>query len=85
MKVRYTRLFLKQYGKLPNRIQEEFDEKLELLLGDLRYPSLRTKKVKGHTNIWEASITMDYRFTFKIEGDVLILRKIGTHNILQSP
>ncbi|MBU0699883.1 hypothetical protein KKE26_01075 [bacterium] len=85
MNVRYTRLFLKQYGKLPDRIQEEFDEKLGLLLGDLHYPSLRTKKIKSHANIWEASVTMDYRFTFKIEEEVLILRKIGTHNILQNP
>lgn len=85
MKVFRTKNFRNGYRKLPQYIQEITDKKLEFLLKDFHYPSLRTKKVKGHTNIWEASITMDYRFTFKIEGDVLILRKIGTHNILEKP
>lgn len=36
-------------------------------------------------NIWEGRVTGGYRFTFQIEGDVYILRKVGTHDILKKP
>jgi mRNA-degrading endonuclease RelE of RelBE toxin-antitoxin system len=85
MKVYRTTTFKNGYKRLPQQIQEACDKKLEFLLKNLLYPSLRTKKVKGHSNIWEASITMDYRFTFQIEKDILVLRKIGRHKILQNP
>jgi mRNA-degrading endonuclease YafQ of YafQ-DinJ toxin-antitoxin module len=34
-------------------------------------------------NIWEASVTMSYRITYEIIGETLILRRIGTHDILK--
>jgi mRNA-degrading endonuclease YafQ of YafQ-DinJ toxin-antitoxin module len=49
------------------------------------HPSFRTKKIKGlkRTLIWEASLTMNYRFTFQIaEDDTIIFRNIGRHSIL---
>ncbi len=36
-------------------------------------------------NIWEASVTMQYRFTFTRDGDRVYLRRIGTHDILKKP
>lgn len=35
--------------------------------------------------IWEASITMSYRFTFMRDGDTIILRRVGTHDIFRNP
>ena len=51
----------------------------------LRHPSLRLKKIKGHPTIWEGRITESYRFTFQIAGEIYLLRRIGTHDILKTP
>lgn len=85
MEIFRTETFKRQYKRLPPQIQEVCHKKLGFLLKDFRCPSLRAKKVKGHIDIREASLTMNYRFTFQIEEDVLILRKVGTYDILQNP
>ncbi len=46
-------------------------------------PFLRAKKIKGLEDIWEASVAMSYCITYPIQGDTLILRRIGTHDILR--
>jgi len=35
--------------------------------------------------IWEGRITKSYRFTYQIEGDTYVLRRVGTHDILKNP
>ncbi len=39
--------------------------------------------MKGLEDIWEASVTMSYRITYQRAGEALILRRIGTHDILR--
>jgi len=39
--------------------------------------------MKGLEDIWEASVSMSYRITYQLAGNVLILRRIGTHDILK--
>jgi mRNA-degrading endonuclease YafQ of YafQ-DinJ toxin-antitoxin module len=46
-------------------------------------PSLRTKKMHGLEDIWEARVTLSYRITFQRTGDTLLLRRIGTHDVLE--
>jgi len=41
--------------------------------------------MKGFSEIWEARVTKNYRFTLQIQGDFYILRKIGTHDMLKRP
>jgi hypothetical protein len=41
--------------------------------------------MKGVGEIWEGRVTTSYRFTFQIEGDTYILRKVGSHEILKKP
>ena len=79
---RFSKPFKKQYQALPKDIQQTFNEKLRLFLEDTSHPSLRVKKIQGTKDIWEASITMKYRFTFHFEADAVIFRAIGTHDIL---
>jgi hypothetical protein len=43
------------------------------------------KPVKGTPGIWEMSVTMSYRITFEIDGERVLLRRIGTHDILRRP
>ena len=85
MKLLFSKNFLRDYRKLPERIQETADKQLKLLLSNPKHPSLNVKTVKGVKDIWEARATYHYRFTFKIEGDNYALRKIGTHAIYKNP
>jgi hypothetical protein len=37
----------------------------------------------NNPDVWEASLTMNYRFTFNLDSDgIIIFRNIGTHAIL---
>jgi len=70
---------------LPQPIQEAADKQLGVLLSKPDHPSLNRKKMQGLPGIWEARVTKAYRFTFQVEGDLYILRNIGTHDILGKP
>ena len=80
-----TRTFDRLFKRLPKAIQGAAYEKLDLFLSDLGHPSLRVKRIRGTERIWELSVTMNYRLTFEIDGERIILRRIGTHDILRSP
>ncbi len=79
MKLQWTKPFVKDYQKLPEKIQKQTDRKLKFLIANPRHPSLRLKKVKGEKDIFELSITMNYRLTFSIATDAYVLRHVGTH------
>lgn len=85
MKVARDPRFIRDFAALPMPIQERAEKKLALFLRNPRHPSLQAHKMEGHRDIWEGRITDDYRFTFSIEGDLYKLRRIGTHEIYQSP
>ncbi|GAI01726.1 unnamed protein product, partial [marine sediment metagenome] len=52
---------------------------------DLKYPSLEVKKIKGTDSIWEARASKSLRITFNLKGNIIILRTIGGHKILNRP
>ena len=85
MKLLFTRTFVKNYRELPKRIQNATDKHLEYLLPDPEHPSLNIKKMKDPREIWEGRVTDSYRFTFQIEEDLYILRKVGSNDILKNP
>lgn len=85
MKLAFTKNFVRDYRKLPQQIQKLTNKQLEFLLSNPKHPSLNIKKMQDPRNIWEARITKSYRFTFQIEKDTYILRKVGTHSILTKP
>jgi len=85
MKVQTTKPFDEDYAALPESLKERADKEFILLMENPPHPSLRLKKIKGHPNIWEGRITKSYRFTFQILGEVYLLRRIGTHDILRTP
>ena len=81
-KIVLTKRFHKDFKKLPKEIQKKSKEKIRrLATGDFSFPSLRVKKMAGEENIWEASVTMNYRIIFQLEEKIIFL-KIGTHDIL---
>lgn len=82
---RFTRQFEESLAAQPDDIVDLFEKKLGIFLTNMFHPSFRAKKIKGlkRTLIWEASLTMNYRFTFQIaEDDTIIFRNIGRHSIL---
>lgn len=81
MKVIFTEPFERDYRELPRQVQRALDKALAFLSTGQRLPSIRAKKLPG-TAIWYARITRAYRFTFQIEKDMIILRRAGTHEIL---
>ena len=85
MKLVFTKSFKRDYQGLPDRIQSKVEKQLDFLLEDLNYPSLQAKKMEGEEGIWEARVDKNYRFTFQIEGDYYILRRVGTHDTLSNP
>ncbi len=82
-KISRTESFVRDFKSLPKEIQERAEKTILRLAQHQIHPALRVKKMKGVGNIWEARITLAYRVTFHRAGDTLILRRIGTHDILQ--
>ncbi len=85
MKLLFTKIFVRDYRKLPEEIQKSTDKQLGLLLANPQHPSLKVKKMQDPRSIWEGRVTASYRFTFQIVGNTYILRKVGTHDILKNP
>jgi mRNA-degrading endonuclease YafQ of YafQ-DinJ toxin-antitoxin module len=85
MKIAADESFDEDYARLPRPIQERVDKQLALLLKDPRHPSLRTRKMEGHRDLWEGHVTKEYCFTFRITGDTYRLRRVGTHGIYRQP
>lgn len=77
--------FERDYRKLPDDLKARVDRALLQMERDLRYPSLQVKKMQGTADIWEARITRSCRITFNLEGDWLLLRTVGEHDVLKNP
>jgi len=81
VKIVFSEPFQKDYKKLPAGVQLLLDKALKFFIENPRHPSLQAKKIPG-TSIWYARISRECRFTFNWKGDTAILRRIGTHSIL---
>jgi len=81
MKIIYTEPFKRDYKDLPRHVQRALGKALGFLLENIRYSSLRAKKLPG-TEIWYARISRGYRFTFQFDNHTIILRRAGTHDTL---
>ncbi|PIU16582.1 hypothetical protein COT20_00145 [bacterium (Candidatus Gribaldobacteria) CG08_land_8_20_14_0_20_39_15] len=83
MKLVFTEKFKKDYKKLSPAIQRQTDKKLKFFAEKPFHTSFRIKKMQSKVGIYEASINMQYRFLFQIDGSTCILLRIGKHNILE--
>jgi hypothetical protein len=67
-------------------IQAKTDEQIRRLLRrEFHHPSLGFKKMRGTRTLWEARVTRNYRMTLEVEPGRIVLRRIGTHDILGTP
>ena len=67
MELRYTERFRKSYERAPASIRKAFDKQALFLKGSLLHPSLRAKKYDESRNWWQARVTRDWRFYFRID------------------
>jgi len=74
-----TKPFDREFKKFSKEIQDVFEKQINFLLQDIRHPSLRAKKYDEGTDIWQARVTKNVRFYFRLEADVYILLNIRKH------
>jgi len=85
MRLERTAQFKRDFVSLPEEIRRRIEKQLAILLQNPRHPSLRIKRMEGIRDIWEGRITKSYRFTFQMKGYTCILRRVGRHDILETP
>jgi mRNA interferase RelE/StbE len=81
----FTARFKKLFKKLPDSLKKKVNRQLKLLGENPQHPSLHAKKMVNTDNIWEARVDYQHRFTFKKTGDIIILRAVGSHDVLKTP
>lgn len=79
VRARRTNRFDRDLAAAPPAIQRAFEKQLALLLQNLRHPSLHAKKYDEPRGIWQARVTLSWRFYFTIEGDAYVLRTVRSH------
>ncbi len=79
MRVRFTERAMSDYISFPSKLQALVKKQLNLLLNDLQYPSLRAKKYDERRGIWQARVSRDHRFYFRIEEDEYVILSITKH------
>ena len=72
--------FKENYSKLNDGIKNKVKGKLKLMAANPMHPSLRTKRLLGTQNIFEASINMGIRMTWQYTDNGILLRNIGKHD-----
>ena len=84
MTIQYLPKFKKQYKKLPEKFQMQFDERLRIFVSDPTDPKLRVHPLKGHfAGYWSMNVSGDIRALYLQKGDTLIIfALIGSHSEL---
>ncbi|OGZ00316.1 MAG: hypothetical protein A3B13_01145 [Candidatus Liptonbacteria bacterium RIFCSPLOWO2_01_FULL_45_15] len=75
-----TSQFERDFKKLSPAVRLVFQKQIELLLNDIRHPSLHAKKYGGAKDVWQARVNQNIRLYFLIRGDVYILLNIRKHS-----
>ncbi len=79
MQVKLGRKALRAYDKLPLQIKRKTLKQFEFMTKNIYHPSLRVKKMSS-INCWEARIDYQYRFTFIIESQTILILSVGPHD-----
>ena len=85
MQLLRTERFQKDFRGLPGDVQERAVKALALLAANRRHPSLQVKKMEGAPGVWELRVSDNDRMTFHVVEEGVLLRRIGTHDILRRP
>ncbi len=80
MEFLFSTRFKKDYKELSTDLKKMVWAKLKMLSKNPSHPSLRTKKIKGKSYIFESSINMSIRITWQYKDNKILLRAIGKHD-----
>lgn len=77
------RKFVKQFKKLPKKVQEKFEQRLPVFISNPFSEELNNHSVeKRFPGCHSINITGDYRVIYKYEDDIVTFTNIGTHSEL---
>lgn len=79
MKAFYSERFMDAFEDVPAPVQKALYKQVHFLEKNLRHPSLHAKKYNESGNLWQARVTLNWRFYFTIEGDEYRLHDIKIH------
>jgi mRNA interferase RelE/StbE len=79
MKSEYTERARKSLEDLPSYVRKAFFKQLRFLEQNLHHPSLRAKKYDESKDLWQARVSKDWRFYFRIQDDVYYIVDIIRH------
>ena len=84
MEIVYKKKFIRQYAKLPVKIQKKFDEQVALFRNNLLDRRLNIHKLQGDKKpLISMNVTGDYRALFIWETEERVrFHEIGTHSEL---
>lgn len=85
MTIRFSKPFIHDYERLESPISKKVDKVVRLLRTDLKHPGLNVHKMVNRPGIYEARVDVHNRVTFSISGNMLIMRRVGTHEIYRRP
>lgn len=80
MRIAWSGMFNDAWSKLTSEEKQLSRKAMDKLVLDIRYPSLRVKKIQGAEGIWEARVSRSIRLTFEIAGNMIVLRNVGQHD-----
>ncbi|MDF9408390.1 MAG: hypothetical protein A4E52_00456 [Pelotomaculum sp. PtaB.Bin013] len=84
-KIEFSNRFIRTYKKLDRETRIQVDRTLQAIVLNPKHPLLRLKRVQGTKDIWEASVSMSIRITFRFSEDIIQLRNVGTHDQVFKP
>lgn len=84
MEVDFGPKFKKQYAKLRPSIQQQFKDRVQLLIEDPTAYLLNVHSLKGkYAGFWSINISGDLRAIYSYKGDtIIVFLLIGTHSQL---
>jgi len=84
MEIKFSRIFKKQFKKLPAKQQTQCYERIELWQREPTHPLLRIHPLVGSKlGYWSVNVSGDLRVIFYYENDnIVVLAFTGTHSQL---
>jgi len=84
MIIQYAASFKRQYKKLPEKFQRQFNERLLIFLKNSSHLLLRVHPLKGkYAGYWSMNISGDLRAIYLIRKEnIIIFALIGSHSNL---
>jgi len=79
VKLRFTEKADKDYARMPPLIRKAFAKQLRFLLENRSHPPLHAKKYSDALDVWQARVTRDWRFYFRIESDEYVILSVIPH------